>query len=195
MPGSESPRDLLDLNELLSVLRAIRNGDASRRMIVPGGGLDGEIADVVNGIAERLGACASEIDRVTREIGCEGRFGPRTHVPGVSGAWQVMTAGVDRLSGNLTSQLRDIALQVTALANGDFTRKVTVDARGEVEELKQTLNTMVDQLNTFASEITRVVRAYGTDEPEDDPGEVRGLSGTWKDLIFNVNHAAAVMTD
>jgi HAMP domain-containing protein len=180
----------LDRSDLLAALQAIRDGDASVRLAGPGDGVEAEIAAAVNGIAERLGVCSAEIARVTRDIGCEGKFGARIQAPESSGAWHEMTSGVDSLAGNLTAQFRDLALQVTALANGNFTRKVTVDAQGEVEELKLTLNVMADQLNAVAAEVTRVVRAYGSDEPERQPAQVRGLAGTWKDLVANVNHAA-----
>ena len=133
--------------------------------------------------------------RVAREVATEGRLGGQAQVPGVAGTWKDLTDSVNMMAGNLTAQVRNIAEVTTAVANGDLSKKITVDVRGEILELKATINTMVDQLNSFASEVTRVAREVGTDGKLGGQAQVRGISGTWKDLTDNVNSMAANLTD
>ena len=135
-----------------------------------------------------------EVTRVAREVGTEGRLGGQAEVKGVSGVWKDLTDSVNKLAANLTSQVRNIALVTTAVATGDLSQKITVDAKGEILELKSTINTMVDQLNSFASEVTRVAREVGTDGKLGGQAVVRGVSGTWKDLTDNVNFMAVNLT-
>ena len=132
--------------------------------------------------------------RVAREVGTEGKLGGQAEVPGVAGTWKDLTDNVNSMAGNLTGQVRNIADVATAVANGDFSKKITVDVKGEILELKNTINTMVDQLNSFASEVTRVAREVGTEGKLGGQAEVKGVAGTWKDLTDNVNLMAANLT-
>src|SRR5687768_342525 len=145
-------------------------------------------------MVDQLRAFSSEVTRVAREVGTEGRLGGQAQVEGVSGVWKDLTENVNTLAGNLTSQVRNIALVTTAVAKGDLSQKITVDAKGEVLQLKQTINTMVDQLSTFADEVTRVAREVGTEGKLGGQARVRGVSGTWKDLTDNVNGMASNLT-
>src|SRR3712207_1424305 len=138
-------------------------------------------------MVDQLSSFADEVTRVAREVGTEGKLGGQAQVKGVSGTWKDLTDNVNFMAGNLTSQVRNIALVTTAVANGDLSQKITVNARGEILELKDTINTMVDQLSSFASEVTRVAREVGTEGRLGGQAEVRGVSGTWKDLTDNVN--------
>src|SRR6202035_390757 len=141
-----------------------------------------------------LNAFASEVTRVAREVGTEGRLGGQAQVRGVVGIWKDLTDNVNFMAGNLTAQVRNIAEVTTAGANGDLSRKITVDVRGEILELKNTINTMVDQLNPFASEVTRVAREVGTDGKLGGQAQVKGVGGVWKDLTDSVNSMAGNLT-
>src|SRR5437773_7831737 len=154
-----------------------------------------EIATVFNGMADQLDLFTSEVTRVAREVGTEGKLGGQADVPGVSGTWKDLTESVNAMAGNLTGQVRNIAQVATAVARGDLSQKIGVDARGEILELKTTLNTMVDQLSAFADEVTRVAREVGTEGILGGQARVRGVAGTWKDLTDNVNVMADNLTD
>src|SRR5207244_4206642 len=149
----------------------------------------------VNQLVDRLRAVSSEVTRVAREVGTEGKLGGQADVKGASGTWKELTDNVNLLAGNLTNQVRNIALVTTAVANGDLSQKITVDARGEILDLKNTVNVMVDQLNTFAGEVTRVAREVGNEGLLGGQAQVKGVSGTWKDLTDNVNGLAGNLTD
>src|SRR5213076_271937 len=153
-----------------------------------------EIATVINGMADQLDLFTSEVTRVAREVGTEGKLGGQADVPGVSGTWKDLTDSVNAMAGNLTGQVRNIAQVATAVARGDLSQKIDVDARGEILELKNTLNTMVDQLSAFAEQVTRVSREVGTDGILGGQAEVQGVSGTWKDLTQSVNGMANNLT-
>src|ERR1041385_8503428 len=154
-----------------------------------------EIATVFNGMADQLDLFTSEVTRVAREVGTEGKLGGQAHVPGVSGTWKDLTESVNAMAGNLTGQVRNIAQVATAVARGDLSQKIDVDARGEILELKSTLNTMVDQLSSFADQVTRAAREVGTEGRLGGQADVKGVSGTWKDLTESVNVMAANLTD
>src|SRR5438067_11324306 len=145
-------------------------------------------------MVDQLNAFAGEATRVAREVGTEGKFGGQAVVPGVAGTWKDLTDNVNSMASNLTGQVRNIAEVATAVARGDLSRKITVDVKGEILELKNTLNTMVDQLNAFASEVSRVAREVGTEGKLGGQAQVRGVAGTWKDLTDNVNSMANNLT-
>ncbi|CAM5422189.1 hypothetical protein SRIMM317S_04374 [Streptomyces rimosus subsp. rimosus] len=153
-----------------------------------------ELKTTVNTMVDQLSAFADEVTRVAREVGTDGRLGGQAHVPGVGGTWRDLTDSVNFMAGNLTSQVRSIAPVATSVAQGDPRRKITVDARGEILELKNTINTMVDQLSAFADEVTRVAREVGTEGNLGGQATVRGASGAWKDLTDNVNFMASNLT-
>ena len=182
------------LEQLLAGLTAVRGGDFSTRLAKTGDPLMDEIATVFNGMADQLDLFTSEVTRVAREVGTEGKLGGQAHVPGVSGTWKDLTESVNAMAGNLTGQVRNIAQVATAVARGDLSQKIDVDARGEILELKSTLNTMVDQLSSFADEVTRVAREVGTEGKLGGQADVKGVSGTWKDLTDNVNSMAQNLT-
>jgi signal transduction histidine kinase/CheY-like chemotaxis protein/HAMP domain-containing protein len=191
----ERPRlDRAALEQLLAGLTAVRGGDFSTRLAPTGDPLVDEIAGVFNRMADQLDQFTSEVTRVAREVGTEGKLGGQANVPGVSGTWKDLTESVNAMAGNLTGQVRNIAQVATAVAKGDLTRKIDVDARGEILELKTTLNTMVDQLSAFADEVTRVAREVGTQGNLGGQAVVHGVSGTWKDLTDNVNSMANNLT-
>jgi len=191
----ERPRlDRSALEQLLAGLTAVRGGDFSRRLAPTGDPLVDEIATVFNGMVDQLDQFTAEVTRVAREVGTEGKLGGQAHVPGVSGTWMDLTESVNAMAGNLTTQVRNIAQVATAVAKGDLTQKIAVDARGEILELKTTLNTMVDQLSAFADEVTRVARDVGTQGNLGGQAVVHGVSGTWKDLTDNVNSMAENLT-
>jgi signal transduction histidine kinase/HAMP domain-containing protein/CheY-like chemotaxis protein len=187
--------DRSGLEQLLEGLTAVRGGDFSTRLATTGDPLMDEIATVFNGMADQLALFTSEVTRVSREVGTEGKLGGQAYVPGVSGTWKDLTDSVNAMAGNLTGQVRNIAQVATAVAKGDLSQKIDVDARGEILELKSTLNTMVDQLSSFADEVTRVAREVGTEGRLGGQADVKGVSGTWKDLTDNVNSMAANLTD
>ncbi len=153
-----------------------------------------ELKNTVNTMVDQLNSFASEVTRVAREVGTEGKLGGQAKVEGVAGTWKDLTDNVNHMAANLTGQVRNIAEVTTAVASGNLSRKITVDARGEILELKNTVNTMVDQLNSFASEVTRVAREVGTEGKLGGQAKVEGVAGTWKDLTDNVNHMAANLT-
>ncbi|MCA1601285.1 MAG: HAMP domain-containing protein, partial [Acidobacteria bacterium] len=186
-------------SEMARVIGAVANGDLSERMTleVDGRMLKGEFlrsVKVVNSMVDQLGSFASEVTRVAREVGTEGKLGGEARVKGVAGTWKDLTDSVNSMASNLTSQVRNIAEVTTAVANGDLSKKITVDVKGEILELKNTINTMVDQLNSFASEVTRVAREVGTEGKLGGQADVRGVAGTWKDLTDNVNFMAGNLT-
>src|SRR6201995_3894979 len=183
------------LEQLLAGLTAVRGGDFSIRLRETGDPLMDQIATVFNGMADQLGAFTSEVTRVAREVGTEGKLGGQATIPNVSGTWKDLTESVNAMAGNLTDQVRNIAQVTTAVAQGDLSQKITVDARGEILELKNTVNTMVDQLSGFADEVTRVAREVGSEGRLGGQAHVRGVSGTWKDLTDNVNVMASNLTD
>ena len=181
------------------VIGAVASGDLSQKMTLESDGRDlkGEFlrtAKVVNGMVEQLNSFASEVTRVAREVGTEGKLGGQANVKGVSGTWKDLTDSVNGLADNLTSQVRNIAEVTTAVARGDLSKKVTVDVKGEILELKDTVNTMVDQLSSFAAEVTRVAKEVGTEGKLGGQADVPGVAGTWKDLTDNVNRLAANLT-
>src|SRR5438309_1701895 len=152
------------------------------------------IGTTVNSMVDQLSSFAAEVTRVAREVGTEGKLGGQARVKGVSGVWKDLTDSVNTLAGNLTGQVRNIALVTTAVANGDLSKKITVDVRGEIAELKTTVNIMVDQLSSFASEVTRVAREVGSEGILGGQAEVKGVAGTWKDLTDSVNSMAGNLT-
>ncbi|WP_244311162.1 HAMP domain-containing protein [Microbispora bryophytorum] len=184
----------LDLRQLLAGLTAVRDGDFGTRLPEDGDGLLTEIATVFNGMVDQLSLFTSEVTRVAREVGTEGQLGGQAEVPGVSGTWKDLTDSVNAMAGNLTSQVRSIAEVTTAVAKGDLSQKITVDARGEILELKNTVNTMVDQLSSFADEVTRVAREVGTEGQLGGQAQVPGVAGTWRDLTDSVNFMAGNLT-
>src|SRR5207248_430732 len=149
----------------------------------------------INTMVDQLSSFAAEVTRVAREVGTEGKLGGQAEVKGVAGTWKDLTDNVNFMAGNLTSQVRNIADVAKAVANGDLSKKITVEVKGEILELKQTINTMVDQLNSFASEVTRVAREVGTEGKLGGQAEVKGVAGTWKDLTDNVNFMADRLTN
>ncbi|MET9761894.1 HAMP domain-containing protein [Streptomyces sp. NPDC006372] len=183
-----------ELRRLLAGLTAVRDGDFGTRLPEEAGGLLGEIASVFNGMVDQLSLFTSEVTRVAREVGTEGTLGGQAKVPGVSGTWADLTDSVNAMAGNLTTQVRDIAQVATAVAKGDLSQKIDVDARGEILELKNTINTMVDQLSGFADEVTRVAREVGTEGRLGGQADVKGVRGTWRDLTDSVNFMAGNLT-
>ncbi|QMU70558.1 HAMP domain-containing protein [Streptacidiphilus sp. P02-A3a] len=184
-----------ELRQLLAGLTAVRDGDFGTRLPGDGEGLLGEIATVFNGMVDQLSLFTSEVTRVAREVGTEGRLGGQAQVTGVSGTWADLTDSVNAMAGNLTSQVRDIAQVATAVARGDLSQKIDVDARGEILELKSTVNTMVDQLSAFADEVTRVAREVGSEGRLGGQAQVPGVGGVWRDLTDSVNFMAGNLTD
>ncbi|MGW4698161.1 HAMP domain-containing protein [Kitasatospora cineracea] len=196
-PGAAADRSEIgeaELRLLLAGLTAVRDGDFSTKLAGDADGLLGEIATVFNGMVDQLSRFTSEVTRVAREVGTEGQLGGQAVVPGVSGTWEDLTDSVNAMAGNLTTQVRDIAQVATAVAKGDLSQKITVDARGEILELKNTVNTMVDQLSSFAGEVTRVAREVGTEGILGGQADVKGVSGTWRDLTDSVNSMAGNLT-
>ncbi|WP_051776884.1 HAMP domain-containing protein [Kitasatospora phosalacinea] len=181
------------MRRLLAGLTAVRDGDLTLRLPDAPGVL-GEISGVYNDMAERLARLNAEVTRVAREVGTEGMLGGQAEVPQAHGAWRELADSVNAMAGNLTSQVRNIAQVTTAVARGDLTRKIDVDARGEILELKNTVNTMVEQLSSFAAEVTRVAREVGTEGILGGQADVRGVSGTWRDLTDSVNFMAGNLT-
>src|SRR5438067_2983152 len=182
------------VRNIADVTTAVARGDLSRKITVDVRGEILELKDTINTMVDQLNAFASEVTRVAREVGTEGRLGGQAQVPGVAGTWKDLTDSVNLMASNLTAQVRNIAEVTTAVANGDLSRKITVDVRGEILELKNTINSMVDQLNSFAAEVTRVAREVGTEGKLGGQAVVRGVAGTWKDLTDSVNSMAANLT-
>jgi len=183
------------VRNIAEVATAIANGDLSRKITVDVRGEILQLKETMNTMVEQLRSFAAEVTRVAREVGSEGRLGGQANVPGVAGTWKDLTDSVNAMAGNLTAQVRNIAEVTTAVARGDLSRKITVDVKGEILELKDTINTMVDQLNAFAAEVTRVAREVGTDGKLGGQATVQGVAGTWKDLTDNVNVMAANLTE
>jgi HAMP domain-containing protein/signal transduction histidine kinase/CheY-like chemotaxis protein len=180
---------------IVRVVTAVANGDLSQKLVVEAKGEIAALADTLNGMTKTLGIFAQQVTSVARTVGVEGKLGAQAQVPDVAGTWKDLTDNVNLLANNLTAQVRNIAEVTTAVANGDLSRKISVDAKGEVNELKNTINTMVDQLRSFASEVTRVAKEVGTEGKLGGQAEVKGVSGTWKDLTDNVNVLAGNLTD
>ena len=183
------------VRNIAEVATAIANGDLSRKITVDVRGEILQLKETLNTMVEQLRSFAAEVTRVAREVGSEGRLGGQANVPGVAGTWKDLTDSVNFMAGNLTAQVRNIAEVATAIARGDLSRKITVDVKGEILELKDTVNTMVDQLNAFAAEVTRVAREVGTEGKLGGQAQVSGVAGTWKDLTDNVNVMAANLTE
>ncbi|GAB4092242.1 HAMP domain-containing protein [Flaviaesturariibacter terrae] len=182
------------VRNIAEVTTAVANGDLSRKIEVDVKGEILELKNTINTMVEQLRAFASEVTRVAREVGTEGKLGGQAHVPGVAGTWKDLTDSVNQMASNLTAQVRNIAEVAIAVANGDMSKKITVDVRGEILQLKETLNTMVDQLRAFASEVTRVAREVGTDGKLGGQAFVPGVAGTWKDLTDSVNQMTGNLT-
>ena len=185
--------------EVARVIDAVADGDLRQRiqLEIDGQPVRGEfrrIGTTVNAMVDQLSSFADEVTRVAREVGTEGKLGGQARVKGVSGTWKDLTDSVNQMASNLTGQVRNIAEVTTAVANGDLSKKITVDVKGEVLELKNTVNTMVDQLSSFADEVTRVAREVGTDGNLGGQAQVKGVSGVWKDLTENVNTLAGNLT-
>src|SRR5438046_1230668 len=182
------------VRNIAEVTTAVAKGDLSKKITVDVQGEILQIKNVINVMLDQLSSFAAEVTRVAREVGTEGELGGQAEVKGVAGTWKDLTDSVNSMAGNLTAQVRNIAAVTTAVANGDLSKKITVPVKGEILELKQTINTMVDQLNSFASEVTRVARDVGTEGKLGGQAEVRGVAGTWKDLTDSVNFMASNLT-
>jgi len=182
------------VRNIAEVSTAIASGDLSRKITVDVRGEILQLKETINTMVDQLRSFASEVTRVAREVGTEGRLGGQAVVPGVAGTWKDLTDSVNSMAGNLTGQVRNIAEVATAIANGDLSRKITADVKGEILQLKDSINTMVDQLNGFAAEVTRVAREVGTEGRLGGQAEVKGVSGVWRDLTENVNSMASNLT-
>src|SRR5258706_2747666 len=195
---AETSAKSVDTTELLNALVAFKNGDFSVRLPGDRTGVGGKIYDALNEIFEQNEQMTEEFARISnavgKEVGTEGKLGGQAEVLSVAGTWKDLTDSVNYMASNLTNQVRNIAGVTTAVAKGDLTTKITVDARGEILELKNTINTMVDQLSSFASEVTRVAREVGTEGQLGGQAEVKGVGGTWKDLTDSVNYMASNLT-
>src|SRR6202034_3579065 len=182
------------VRNIAEVTTAVANGDLTKKITVDVKGEILELKNTINTMVDQLNAFASEVTRVAREVGTEGKLGGQAEVKGVAGTWKDLNDNVNSMASNLTGQVRNIAEVTTAVANGDLSKKITVDVQGEILDLKNTINTMVDQLNAFASEVTRVAREVGTEGKLGGSAEVKGVAGTWKDLTDNVNYMAGNLT-
>src|SRR5260221_10105516 len=182
------------IRNIAEVSIAVASGDLSKKITVGVRGEIQQLKETINTMVDQLRGFASEVTRVVREVGTDGKLGGQAIVPGVAGTWKDLTDSVNGMAGNLTDQVRNIAGVTTAVANGDLSKKITVDVRGEMLELKNTINTMVEQLNSFAFEVTRVAREVGTEGKLGGQAEVRGVAGTWKDLTDSVNQMASNLT-
>ena len=182
------------VRNIAEVTTAVAKGDLSKKITADVRGEILELKSTINTMVDQLNAFASEVSRVAHEVGTEGKLGGQAHVPGVAGTWKDLTDNVNSMAANLTGQVRNIADVTTAVAKGDLSKKITADVKGEILELKSTINTMVDQLNAFASEVSRVAREVGTDGKLGGQAQVPGVAGTWKDLTDNVNSMAANLT-
>jgi len=182
------------VRNIAAVTTAVANGDLSKKITVKVKGEILELKNVINTMVDQLSSFASEVTRVAREVGTEGKLGGQAAVEGVAGTWKDLTDSVNSMASNLTAQVRNIADVTTAVAKGDLSKKITVDVRGEILELKDTINTMVDQLRSFAAEVTRVAREVGTEGELGGQADVKGVAGTWKDLTDSVNFMASNLT-
>src|SRR5690606_27253126 len=180
----------VQLRDVSKVATAIATGDLTQKITVDVRGEILQIKNVINTMVDQLSSFAAEVTRVAREVGTEGELGGQADVKGVAGTWKDLTDSVNGMAGNLTSQVRNIAVVTTAVANGDLSKKITVPVKGEILELKDTINTMVDQLSSFASEVTRVAREVGTEGKLGGQAEVKGVAGVWKDLTDYVHSMA-----
>src|SRR5207245_2178655 len=182
------------VRNIVDVTIAVANGDLSKKITVDVRGEILQLKETLNTMVDQLNRFAGEVTRVAREVGTEGRLGGQANVPGVAGTWKDLTDSVNSMAGNLTAQVRNIAEVTTAVASGDLARKINVDVQGACPALKHTINTMVDQLNAFAGEVTRVAREVGTDGKLGGQAQVPGVAGTWKDLTDSVNSMASNLT-
>src|SRR6266542_3703021 len=182
------------VRNLAEVATAVAQGDLSKKITVNVSGEILQLKETINTMVDQLNAFAAEVTRVAREVGTDGKLGGQANVPGVAGTWKDLTDSVNSMAGNLTAQVRNIAEVTTAVARGDLSRKITVNVSGEILQLKETLNTMVDQLNAFAGEVTRVAREVGTEGKLGGQAQVPGVGGTWKDVTDNVNFMAGNLT-
>src|SRR5258707_172167 len=183
------------VRNIAEVTTAVAKGDLSKKITVDVKGEILELKSTFNTMVDQLNAFASEVSRVAKEVGTEGKLGGQAQVQGVGGVWKDLTDNVNSMAANLTGQVRNIADVTTAVAKGDLSKKITVDVKGEILELKSTINTMVDQLNAFAAEVPRVAREVGTDGKLGGQAQVSGVAGTWKDLTDTVNVMAANLTE
>src|SRR5262249_31143282 len=193
MNGLEGNRTA-QVRNIAKVTTAVANGDLSQKITVDAKGEIFELKNTINVMVDQLRSFAAEVTRVAKEVGTEGKLGGQADVKGVSGTWKDLTDNVNGLANNLTAQVRNIAKVTTAVAKGDLSQKITVDAKGEILEVKNTINIMVDQLNSFAAEVTRVAKEVGTEGKLGGQADVKGVSGTWKDLTDNVNFMAGNLT-
>ena len=182
------------VRNIAEVATAIAGGDLSKKITVNVSGEILQLKETINTMVDQLNRFAGEVTRVAREVGTEGRLGGQANVMGVAGTWKDLTESVNSMASNLTAQVRNIAEVSTAIANGDLSKKITVNVSGEILQLKETINTMVDQLNAFAGEVTRVAREVGTDGRLGGQAQVPGVAGTWKDLTDGVNSMASNLT-
>jgi HAMP domain-containing protein len=182
------------VRNIADVTKAVAAGDLSKKITVDVKGEISELKNTINTMVDQLGTFSSEVTRVAREVGTEGNLGGQAKVNGVSGVWKELTDSVNQMATNLTAHVRNIATVTTAVASGDLSRKITVDVKGEILELKETINTMVDQLRSFAAEVTRVAREVGTEGKLGGHAKVKGVAGTWKDLTDSVNSMACNLT-
>src|SRR5262249_4722687 len=176
------------------VVTAVADGNLQQKLVVEAKGEIAALADIINNVTDTLRTFAEQVITVAREVGIEGKLGGQASVPGAAGSWKDLTDNVNMLAGNLTDQVRNIALLTTAVADGDLAKKITVEARGEILEVKDTVNAVVEQLRIFAAEVTRVAREVGTDGKLGGQAQVPGVAGTWKDLTDNVNVMAFNLT-
>src|SRR5258705_247708 len=182
------------VRNIAEVTTAVARGDLSRKITVDVRGEILELKNTINTMVDQLSSFASEVTRVAREVGTDGKLGGQAEVQGVAGTWKDLTDSVNSMASNLTVQLRDVSKVATAIATGDLTQNITVEARGEILQIKNVINTMVDQLRSFASEVTRVAREVGTEGKLGGQAKVEGVSGTWKDLTDSVNSMASNLT-
>src|SRR5438105_10306151 len=182
------------VRNIAEVTTAVANGDLSKKITVDVRGEILELKDTINTMVDNLNTFAGEVTRVAREVGTEGQLGGQAHVPEVAGTWKDLTDSVNSMAAGLTAQVRDIANVATAVANGDLSQKITVKVKGEILDLKETINKMVDNLNTFSGEVTRVAREVGTEGKLGGQADVKGVAGVWKDLTANVNSMGSNLT-
>src|SRR5205814_944818 len=182
------------VRNIAAVTTAVANGDLSKKITVDVKGEILELKNTINTMVDQLSSFAAEVDRKSGEQGTEGKVGGQAEVRGVAGNWKDLTDNVNLMASNLTVQLRDVSKVATAIATGDLTQKITVDVKGEILQIKNVINTMVDQLSSFAAEVTRVAKDVGTEGKLGGQADVRGVAGTWKDLTDNVNLMASNLT-
>jgi HAMP domain-containing protein len=191
-PDGQQPDQ--QVRNISQVAAAVANGDLTKKVTIEARGEVAQLADTFNTMVTTLSSFADQVTKVAREVGTDGILGGQARVPGVSGTWKDLTESVNGMASNLTGQVRNIAMVTTAIAKGDLTKKIDIDARGEILELKTTINTMVDQLSSFAEEVTRVAREVGTEGQLGGQARVRDVDGTWRDLTESVNEMAGNLT-